>query len=54
MYIFFCFCIHNLSLILQFPEAFNVFDDKQTIAFNNFSINSKDVSKFHSAKTGTV
>ncbi|XP_010554973.1 PREDICTED: MACPF domain-containing protein At1g14780 [Tarenaya hassleriana] len=31
---------HNVVQYL--PEAFNVFDERQTVAFNNFSMNSKD------------
>ncbi|CAN8293442.1 unnamed protein product [Cochlearia groenlandica] len=36
----------------KYPEAFNVFDDKQTVAFNNFSINSKDGVTVICAKRG--
>ncbi|CAE5957508.1 unnamed protein product [Arabidopsis arenosa] len=36
----------------KFPEAFNVFDDKQTVAFNNFSINSQNGITVICAKRG--
>ncbi|KAH0866211.1 hypothetical protein HID58_083422 [Brassica napus] len=43
---------HHSQFQPKFPEAFNVFDDKQTVAFNNFSINSKDGITVICAKRG--
>ncbi|KAJ4889974.1 MACPF domain-containing protein [Raphanus sativus] len=43
---------HNSQSQPKFPEAFNVFDDNQTAAFNNFSINSKDGITVICAKRG--
>ncbi|KAG5387141.1 hypothetical protein IGI04_038611 [Brassica rapa subsp. trilocularis] len=43
---------HHSQSQPKFPEAFNVFDDKQTVAFNNFSINSKDGITVICAKRG--
>ncbi|CAH8382384.1 unnamed protein product [Eruca vesicaria subsp. sativa] len=43
---------HHSQSQPKLPEAFNVFDDKQTVAFNNYSINSKNGITVICAKRG--
>ncbi|CAN8305177.1 unnamed protein product [Cochlearia groenlandica] len=43
---------HNAHSQQKIPEAFNVFDEKQTVAFNNFSVNSQNGITVICAKRG--